>query len=330
MLSETKSIQAAITAVEMASQITIAVQNRLQQLVTLHKDDRSPVTLADFAAQAIIIHHLREQLGDLRMVGEESASQLRDSHQQSFIQLISEAVQPLWPTVSSKRLLETLDAGNHDASSETYWTLDPIDGTKGFLRGEHYAISLALIQHGRVQLGVLGCPRLSSNSETSLHQAQPDGVIFVAAAGQGCWSRALLPDAPFQPCHASQAVEGQLRFCESVELAHSDHDWTQQLANHLACDYRSIQIDSQCKYGVVARGQADAYLRRPIQADYQEKIWDHAAGMIVAEEAGLRVTDIHGKRLDFSRGLTLSANHGIVCASPDLHTRLIEAIRQME
>ena len=64
------------------------------------------------------------------------------------------------------------------------WTLDPIDGTKGFLRGEQYAICLALIIDGIVQLGVVGCPNLPVDHE------QPDGekgCLFIAVKNQGAF-----------------------------------------------------------------------------------------------------------------------------------------------
>jgi 3'(2'), 5'-bisphosphate nucleotidase len=80
---------------------------------------------------------------------------------------------------------------------------------------------------------------------------------------------------------------------------------------------------------VVARGQADAYLRLPTRADYVEKIWDHAAGKLVAEEAGAIVTDIDGKPLDFAHGATLSRNRGVVCAPPEFHAALLDAIRAL-
>ena len=40
------------------------------------------------------------------------------------------------------------------------WVLDPIDGTKGFMRGEHYCIALALLVNGKPTLSVMGCPNL--------------------------------------------------------------------------------------------------------------------------------------------------------------------------
>ncbi len=326
MLSDTELTRSASQAVELASRITRSIQSQIGQTQALCKDDRSPVTIADYASQAVIIHQLNQQFPDIPVVGEESARLLREASQKPVLETLLSVLRPVWPGITEQQLLEALDAGNHDASAARFWTLDPVDGTKGFLRGGHYAISLALIEQGQVQLGILGCPQLASDTASDLNREDADGVLFAAVADQGCWSRAINSGDAFQACSAGTDHPAQLRFCESVEAAHSDHDWSRQLAKTLGCDYQSIQIDSQCKYGVVARGQADAYLRLPTTVDYQEKIWDHAAGMLIAEEAGLTVSDIHGKRLDFSQGMYLSANRGIVCAEKSLHERLIDCI----
>ena len=90
-----------------------------------------------------------------------------------------------------------------------------------------------------------------------------------------------------------------------------------------------MRLDSQCKYAVVARGQADAYLRMPTSKTYVEKIWDHAAGSIIATEAGAVVTDINGAALDFTHGRQLETNRGVVCAVPHVHGQIIEAIERL-
>jgi 3'(2'), 5'-bisphosphate nucleotidase len=62
------------------------------------------------------------------------------------------------------------------------WTIDPIDGTKGFLRGEQYAVCVSLIVDAQVQVGVIGCPNLPIDPQN------PDsgrGCIFVAVRGHG-------------------------------------------------------------------------------------------------------------------------------------------------
>ncbi|MFW6032399.1 MAG: inositol monophosphatase family protein [Phycisphaeraceae bacterium] len=68
------------------------------------------------------------------------------------------------------------------------------------------------------------------------------------------------------------------------------------------------------------------YLRLPTRADYREKIWDHAAGAIVVEEAGGKVTDIEGKPLDFSRGRKLENNRGVIATNGPIHDAVLEAV----
>jgi 3'(2'), 5'-bisphosphate nucleotidase len=62
------------------------------------------------------------------------------------------------------------------------WTIDPIDGTKGFLRGEQYAVCLSLIVDSKVQVGVIGCPNLPVDPA---HPEKGTGCIFTAVRGQG-------------------------------------------------------------------------------------------------------------------------------------------------
>ncbi len=90
-----------------------------------------------------------------------------------------------------------------------------------------------------------------------------------------------------------------------------------------------LRLDSQAKYAVVARGQADAYLRLPTRKGYVERIWDHAAGAVVAQECNCTVSDITGKPLDFSRGEGLESNKGIVVATPRAHGAIIAAIKEL-
>jgi 3'(2'), 5'-bisphosphate nucleotidase len=245
---------------------------------------------------------------------------------------VLQALQPVWPEVSPDSLLDAVDLGNHDASAHGYWTLDPVDGTKGFLRGQHYAVSLALIRDGEVAVAALGCPNMSIDSEQALDRNDSHGVIFLAVRGagatQGPADGALADQRTIErPTLPSTA---RIRVCESVESGHSRQDATARIVAELGGAGEPARIDSQCKYAVVARGQADAYLRLPTRADYVEKIWDHAAGMLVATEAGCQVTDIDGKPLDFSRGTTLSGNRGIVCADRRFHGDLITAIGRLD
>ena len=129
-------------------------------------------------------------------------------------------------------------------------------------------------------------------------------------------------------CHHCKApVPANARFCESVEAAHSAHGAAAQIAARLGISAEPVRLDSQAKYGVVARGEADIYLRLPTKADYFEQIWDHAGGVLVVEEAGGKVTDVTGEPLDFTHGRQLKQNRGVIVSNGRLHAMVLEAVR---
>lgn len=331
MSSHASLLPVALRAVADACSVTRHVQSELENIRQLTKDDRSPVTVADFAAQAIVALSLSESLGALSLVGEESAKDLRTHSTSELVAAITASVQRVREDVSDAEVLDAIDLGNHDGSGSRYWTLDPVDGTKGFLRQGQYAVSLALIENGEVVLGVLGCTNLSADFARAFDDPDPQGCIYYASKSGGAW---YLPatdiDAdPVRVEATSNVALDALRVCESVEAAHSKQDDTQRILQHLKATSRPARLDSQCKYAVVGRGQADAYLRLPTSASYVEKIWDHAAGMLVAEEAGATVSDAFGNRLDFSTGSTLKNNKGIVCSAASIHADIIAAIRTL-
>lgn len=83
------------------------------------------------------------------------------------------------------RILSAIDAGSHVGGPKgRCWTIDPIDGTLGFLRKEQYAVCLALIVDGVVELGILACPNLGSESVGD----ESKGVLFLARKGEGSYS----------------------------------------------------------------------------------------------------------------------------------------------
>ncbi|MCA1853070.1 MAG: 3'(2'),5'-bisphosphate nucleotidase [Beggiatoa sp.] len=315
------------TAVAEAMHVARLIQGRIQDMPGLVKSDLSPVTVADFAVQALICLRLRAVLGQFLLVGEESTGLLRSEAGAAVREAVTTAVRIVWSEITPGEVLAAIDSGAHDATAPAYWTLDPIDGTKGFLRGGQYAISLAFIERGQVTLGIMGCPNLSLDFDRSFADPDPAGLLYYASRGGGAWvSR---PDGGASGGMAVRygTSEGSIRVCESVESGHSKQDATARVIAALGGAATPTRLDSQCKYAVVARGQADAYLRLPTRADYVENIWDHAAGMLVAAEAGAEITDIDGQPLDFSCGKGLSRNRGIICASPRFHARIVEAIR---
>lgn len=294
------------------------------------KDDNSPVTIADWASQAIVIHRLHERLGRVTVVAEENAATLRRPDHASQRARVLEAVRIVWPQATEAEVLDAIDAAHpDDVERSSYFALDPVDGTKGFLRGEQYCVSLALVVDGVPLRGALACPNLPLNFGKPFDEPESVGSLYFAERGLGLYELpASAPQDHPTPIRRLQRNAGSpLRVCESVEAAHTSHSETAHVLARLhGPSPEVLRLDSQCKYAVVGRGQGDAYIRMPSRKGYIERVWDHAAGALIAVEGGCSVTDVAGRTLDFSKGRGLSSNRGIVCAEPRVHAELLAAI----
>jgi 3'(2'), 5'-bisphosphate nucleotidase len=317
-----------MAAVRAAMQVCRRVAAASTSVRKLTKSDRSPVTVADFASQAVVVELLRRALGPLELVGEESADALRTAQQATVRDAVVEAVRPAWPEATRDAVLAAIDAGHRRDPGPSYWTLDPIDGTKGFLRGGQYAVSLAKVVEGDVVLGLLGCPSLGLDPSRPVSDPDPVGTLHVGLGGSTRVDSGEGAESLLVSC-APEAYPEPVVVTHSVESGHTRKDDIRRILDHLGWSWRSLPADSQAKYAMVARGQAHVYMRIPGDPDRREPVWDHAAGVAVARGAGAVVTDLAGRPLDFSRGVALRANYGVICAHPRLHDDLVRATAQL-
>ncbi len=335
----THELKTAIAAVRLASTVTQAVQQHLVTADTLEKKDRSPVTVADYASQAVICKALADAFPDDPIVGEEDAKELREPGNAGLLDsVVSHATKALG-SATKHDVLDWIDHGGAvpDGHTQRYWTLDPIDGTKGFLRAEQYAIALALIEDGRVVLGVLGCPNLHadhggrSGESGAAGSLGESGVLMAALLGRGAVSLPLnTATDEGSPVRVSAVDDtSKARFCESVESGHSNQSDSARVADALGITAEPVRMDSQAKYAAVARGEASIYLRLPTSSEYREKIWDHAGGSIVVQEAGGTVTDAFGKPLDFTHGRKLEHNRGVIATNGLIHDQVVKAVGEV-
>ncbi|MDP6461740.1 MAG: 3'(2'),5'-bisphosphate nucleotidase, partial [Gemmatimonadota bacterium] len=319
-------------------------ENVRRELVpdAITKEDRSPVTVADFGAQAIVCRFLSAMFPEDPVVGEEDSAALRaEGGARALAQVVEYAGRCIcWkgtggrcgcaggPAPEDRRAVNAedvttwIDHGNGEVGSR-YWTLDPIDGTKGFLRGDQYAVALALVVDGDVKVGVLGCPYLPREAGNA---DGARGVLFGAVRGEGAfvidWDGPASAAGERTPIRVSEGGKADgFRMVESVEAAHGDHSLQATIAREAGITRDPVRMDSQAKYAAVARGEAALYLRLPSKRtpDYRENIWDHAAGAIVVEEAGGSVTDLFGKPLDFAIGKKMVDNRGVVVSNGPIH-----------
>lgn len=313
-------LQIAVDAVLKAIQLCEQVQAEMVSTDAIQKADRSPVTVADFGSQALICQAIGDAFPNATIVAEENAQALKENT--VLLERVTGHVNRLCKDTSpsAETVCEWINKGSGEVGPN-FWTLDPIDGTKGFLRHDQYAIALAYIVEGVVQLGVLGCPNLPYRLDAAETER---GCLFVAIRGEGTQLYTKTGEL-LEQVHISETVH---RFAESVESTHGDSEAHANIANALGIKEPPVQMDSQAKYGIVSRGEASLYIRLPNPAypDYQECIWDHAAGMIVVEEAGGTVTDANGAPLNFLTGKRMEENRGIVATNGKLHQHVLKAL----
>jgi len=250
--------EVALEALRAAAGVCFEVQANLVRAATLEKRDLSPVTVADFASQALVCRHLQAAFPDDAVVGEESSAALRAPEGRRALELVVGHVRRFAPDADQTRTLAWIDRGD-GVPKGRFWTLDPIDGTKGFLRREQYAVALALIDEGVVRLGALACPELPVDPE------RPDGergLLCIAIRGEGAWWTSLAePHGVLSSMRTDPATDPtEARLVESVESGHADQGAHRQIAERLGIRRSSLRLDSQAKYAAVARGEATSYL----------------------------------------------------------------------
>ncbi len=295
------------------------------------KPDHSPVTLADMGIQSLAGALLERYLPEAVLVAEEDADYLQTPEGAEDLQKITRHVRSFFPQATPGDICRWIQRGQGRPAG-SFWTLDPIDGTKGFLRGGQYVTALAFIQNGKVELAAIGCPEL----ELCGHKALGKGVGIFAARGEGCraFSLEAMEDSKrwvrlqVSACHEITKA----RVLDSFDPEHRNAEKDKRIRETLGIRPAPIVLDSMAKQVVLASGGAEIFFRTLPRKEpgHREKIWDVAAGALAIEEAGGRVTDLEGGALDFSAGLTLAKNPGLVATNGLLHEAVLEALQQAE
>ncbi|KAK3139483.1 hypothetical protein QOZ80_5AG0384010 [Eleusine coracana subsp. coracana] len=272
------------------------------------------------------------------MIAEEDSKDLRSDAAQEILEHITNLVNETIVSdgsydisLSKDDVLNAIDGGKSEGGpSGRHWILDPIDGTKGFIRGDQYAVALGLLDEGKVVLGVLGCPNLPLKSSSILnsgHSGDLVGSLFSATIGCGAEVEAIGGSKPekISVCSIHNPIDAS--FFESFEASHSKRDLTSSIAEKLGVQAPPVRMDSQAKYGALARGDGAIFMRIPHQG-YRETVWDHAAGSIVVTEAGGMVKDASGNDLDFSKGRHLDRDRGIIATNKYLMPLVLKAVQE--
>lgn len=319
----------AVECVRLAAELTEAV--RLKNVSGLMKQDRSPVTIADFSSQALIARLLAEEFPGDMLVAEENSSYLLGPEAGDSLRQVAGWVARYLPGAGEREVLDWIDRGKGDAAAKRFWTLDPVDGTKGFLRNDQYAVALSLVIEGRVVLSALGAPHLKNGLERAVGG---EGTLALAVRGEGFFVAPLKKNDPpgnpdFRPLKVSRQKDvSQSRVLRSFENSHTDAPLMDRIASGLGIVSPPILMDSLAKYIFLACGGAELLIRFPTRDHRHDWIWDQAPGVLLIEEAGGRVTDLYGSPLDFTTGISLTANTGFVASNGWVHDAALAILRE--
>jgi 3'(2'), 5'-bisphosphate nucleotidase len=324
-------LEFAVQLVKESASLAREIQNKMVT-PAMEKSDRSPVTVADYAIQALVGKRLVDNYRDAVLVAEESSAALRSNQGNEISSTIAGFLRGIFPDTDPGDIHNWIDIGSGEAK-DRYWVLDPIDGTKGFLRKAHYAVALALIEKGEIILGVLGCPALKIDleSQEKTYEFRPEsgGEILYARRGEGAW---VQKDEEAVRLHVSNRMNVlDARVLRSFESGHTDTSMMSSIVREMGIRQEPVLMDSQAKYSLLAAGSGDLLFRliSPKLPNYREKIWDQAAGVLITREAGGRVTDLDGKELDFTTGRRLELNRGIVASNGFLHDYALDAVSRL-
>uniref|UniRef100_A0A6T6LS05 3'(2'),5'-bisphosphate nucleotidase n=1 Tax=Rhodosorus marinus TaxID=101924 RepID=A0A6T6LS05_9RHOD len=318
-MSLLKELSTGLSVVRKACLMAVRVRKMASE-GSLWKADKSAVTIADLAIQAIALHELSSLFSEDSFIAEESSLTVRGKPELSA--RVREVLAKEGCELSESQILEILDKGGALSTSGRVWTLDPVDGTRGFIDGGQYAVALAFLVDGFVEIGIIGCPALPDTLTGSSGRV---GSIFYAVRGRGAIEIGLGDDSR----HDLRADgDAPIRVVEAAESNVTSYAHSAFVASTLGWGSDPpVRRDSCCKYAMIARGQACSFIKQP-KVSYVEKVWDHAAGVLILTDAGGKVTDGSGIPFDFSSGRELNLNNrGIIAAaSASLHCEILQAI----
>ena len=351
-------LRVAIAAVQRAADVSRSVLAASEGFGAVQKEDLSPVTVADFAIQAILTASIHAAFPSDKFVGEEDSTDLRgdDVLLDRVFQTIRQALDDgsdeglaLGKALETReRVCELIDwCGNGvplppgaDGATRV-WVFDPIDGTKTFIRGGLYAINVALLEAGKQVLGVVGLPLLSMDAKYPISNSSVDptgqGSILFAVKSHGAYVRPLPGSVDSVqprrlPPHAETTSSLQhLRSVTCVELMDSGiSDIHGAVAGRLGVEYPGCDLLGWVlRWAVLALGEANMTVWLYHNRDRKARIWDHAGAMLLFEEVGGKITDVDGKDVDLAAGRTLTANYGFVAAPRALHGAVLKVVHDV-
>ncbi|KAF7547054.1 hypothetical protein G7046_g9127 [Stylonectria norvegica] len=342
-----KELTVAFGAVQKAAQLSQSIVSAKDKGV-IEKEDLSPVTVADFAVQALLTATVKDAFPGDRVVGEEDATDLRKNpvlmgRVWELLGRIAQEDTTLCKLPASQEqmcdLIDECGASSPGSQGRT-WIFDPIDGTKAYVRGELYAINVALLVDGKQTVGVVGCPNMSIHAQAPLQNQNIDpsgeGCIVFAVKDHGAYIRPM--NGSVDSVHMrklSSVPQGlrtqDVRFVTSVSIVDSALDGIHEIvADRLGVPFPGCDlVPWVLRWAVLALGLGNTTIWVYKRKDRYAKAWDHAGAMLLFEETGGKITDVIGRDIDLTAGRKLTDNFGFVAAPADIHGEVLEVVHQV-
>lgn len=308
-----------LMALRQAMRLCQDVQTHVQNGIDKYSEAKGatePVTLADYGAQAILCRALANAYPEDGVVSEEGGAQfLQVTTPEQRRDIVERISRFTLSNVSEADVVSWLDFGKHKRNAARTWVIDPIDGTKGFISGRHYAVCVGVLEAGKPKDGMMACPQYRNGRGMMLYTYE-GGLYQTNAEGENSQRVGVSQRQDPQTWRALQSYEDSQR---------NDKDAQKVLEEAgLFPPVRVTDLDSMEKYALIANGDFDLFVRLPKKSHYRHMIWDHVAGVALVLAGGGVVTDWDGGELDFSQGDTLP-NQGMIASSGIMHDQLINA-----
>ncbi|KAH6847620.1 hypothetical protein B0I37DRAFT_375485 [Chaetomium sp. MPI-CAGE-AT-0009] len=329
--------------------------------------DKSPVTIADFAAQALIISAVHNALPDYGILGEENADELRKSGNSGLTDKVWELVKVtklsdpecerlLGKPKSKEEMLQLIDLGANASSAEPgkkYIIMDPVDGTSAFMKGGQYAVATGVILDGQEIIGVTAGPNIHYEKVVKggakIREYDVDlgdlGTMISAVKGHGAYvrpvgegdlrpgitlSRATQPPPDIGPKEAGPTRFSSLQFVDSEK---SPKTLAEKVKLFAGPNYQhAIQLySSHVRYMAMALGgRSYVQIRWPKGPKERWSVWDHVGTPLIYKESGPGVvTDMYGTPLKYNEGRDLTSHWGVITADAAVHQAIVDMVKQL-
>ncbi len=303
--------------VEGIRQATLAAIELGRTLAGSHveKGDSSPIQVANYFVQCLVLHAANQAFPHAPMIAEEDDTYLKAMWDEGLRHSVERYIQRMYPQFVLSdvcRLVERSARVGHPL----FQVSDPIGGTESFLRqnGDHWSSQWCLVDGGRIIVAIMACPTIAG------------GILLYARERAGCW---------VMPLTGGGWRRIQVSTCRRLSRSRLVMAANDQNPGRNALEAKFRELGNPNKilnswggtpYALVATGRVDAFLRLPPTRFPHLQIWDHAPGMLLVTEAGGQVSDVDGISIFGLKPEKWMSIRGVIATNTRLHQQLVRNV----